>query len=318
MEEAIRNGTWVPGVGFGTGAGGAGRRARVDLGQKPGMWEVYLGEREKETGEKGLDGQNEKGPSPYGWEKGAVDWESMKPLYAAYVPSPVPAPLGLPAKVIPEDNVASVGGAVESRTRPGLVERARRAFGLRRREDGNETEMQPTQTTTTTQNAPNTTLPTTVAPNATPTINASRPPPTPNPATATPALPNLGAGAGEGADTARTMRVAVLIAMPRPPSRKTGHTPSPSTSTSASGASSPQPHPLAEPLASQPASTLAPPVEEEEEPLPVLEVGVAEVVLVRPEADGLLGEVGEGGDGFGRGKGSFGSLRDSASMSVEV
>lgn len=67
VEEAIRNGTWIPPPPE-TGTFGTGR-ARVDLSRKPKLWDAYLGTTEKSA-------QTE-------W-----DWESIRPFSASYIAPP--------------------------------------------------------------------------------------------------------------------------------------------------------------------------------------------------------------------------------------
>ncbi|KAG5651060.1 hypothetical protein H0H81_010042 [Sphagnurus paluster] len=67
VEEAIRNGTWIPPPPE-TGTFGTGR-ARVDPSRKPKLWDAYLGTTEKSA-------QTE-------W-----DWESIRPFSASYIAPP--------------------------------------------------------------------------------------------------------------------------------------------------------------------------------------------------------------------------------------
>lgn len=58
MEEAIRNGTWMP-PPFG------GRRRRGDIGEKPSMWEAWVGKDREQEVMRG-DAQDEKSTA-VGW-----------------------------------------------------------------------------------------------------------------------------------------------------------------------------------------------------------------------------------------------------------
>jgi hypothetical protein len=88
IEEAIRNGTWVP-PAHGGGAGNGGRQ-KVDLSKKPKMWEAFLavpGEEEegksggKEEEEKHEEVMSEKGKGQGQGQGGHkvehVEWESI-------------------------------------------------------------------------------------------------------------------------------------------------------------------------------------------------------------------------------------------------
>ncbi|KAG6918733.1 hypothetical protein DXG01_012218 [Tephrocybe rancida] len=75
VEEAIRNGTWVPPSPGGSGPfglGGGGRR--VDLTKKPKLWEAYVGDRESPAQ------KPRQAETTTEWE-----WESIRPFAAAYV-----------------------------------------------------------------------------------------------------------------------------------------------------------------------------------------------------------------------------------------
>jgi hypothetical protein len=114
-----------------------------------------------------------------------------------------------------------------------------------------------------------------------------------------------------------SVRVAVLIAMPTPPkpssaSSSSNVSPSPEGPSTSSMVLSPATsHPLSSNSQQQPHASSA---GDSEEPLPVLEMGVAEVMLTHHDEDGnrLSGEMGR----VPPGKEVVG--RDSASMTVEV
>jgi len=92
MEEAIRNGTWIP-PAPGTGAS----RPRVDLSKKPVMWEAHLG-----GGERSAYLHNGRLVQPDVSSTNSIDaekdWESIKPIFAAYLSKgPTPAPIPVPS-----------------------------------------------------------------------------------------------------------------------------------------------------------------------------------------------------------------------------
>ena len=71
VEEAIRNGTWMP------PPPGHGRTApRVDLSKKPRMWDLYLDLNDQLLPQQSVPVDER-------------DWESMKPLMATYVYDPI-------------------------------------------------------------------------------------------------------------------------------------------------------------------------------------------------------------------------------------
>jgi len=69
VEEAIRNGTWIP---------PPTRDGPVNPGAKPDMFEAFL------AGEKGHDIQNDTGREYYG-KKEDVEWDSIMPFSATYL-----------------------------------------------------------------------------------------------------------------------------------------------------------------------------------------------------------------------------------------
>ena len=100
VEEAIRNGTWIPPSPEERGTGSS--RNRVDISKKPVMWDAYVGEKDRELGlgssisrerggEKQHDGQTE-------W-----DWDSIRPFSAAYLAPPPGAP-SKPLRLPSSDN----------------------------------------------------------------------------------------------------------------------------------------------------------------------------------------------------------------------
>ncbi|KAF6749856.1 hypothetical protein DFP72DRAFT_1173187 [Ephemerocybe angulata] len=293
VEEAMRNGTWVP-----QEPGGRTPRRGVDLSKKPGMWDVYLG---GTGGVGGVGGSGVggvpgfHGESGSGYEKGygggtygygeegreGREWGDIKPVSVAYVPRAKPegdervgaaGPLGLPVGVS-DQNVAGAGaggsGSMRGGGRASIFRRVAGYFRPARTTGGGEGES------------------------------------------------GAGAGAGGGAgeegqreeERSGRVRVAVLIAMPRPPNghgRRKGSGSSSEASGSGSGSGSggggsgiggggvvgPDEHPLSPTVAM--GAFGGGQEEDVEETLPVLEVGVAEVEVLQGALDGVVGE-GEAG-----------------------
>ncbi|KAG6897626.1 hypothetical protein C0992_012855 [Termitomyces sp. T32_za158] len=77
VDEAIRNGTWVP-PSPGSGAFSFGNNGRrIDLSKKPALWEAFVGSGERHTQRTG------KAEAVTEWE-----WDSIRPFAAAYVTPP--------------------------------------------------------------------------------------------------------------------------------------------------------------------------------------------------------------------------------------
>ncbi|KAG6841389.1 hypothetical protein C0991_011553 [Blastosporella zonata] len=106
VEEAIRNGTWLPPspARFGFGPGGR----RVDLSKKPKLWEAFVGEGEA------TQSVGRKVEMTTEWE-----WDSIRPVSAAYVVQPI---------------LGDVASARDSNPLPhlSLAGRVRGLFGPRR------------------------------------------------------------------------------------------------------------------------------------------------------------------------------------------
>ncbi|KAK7455864.1 hypothetical protein VKT23_010901 [Stygiomarasmius scandens] len=344
VEEAIRNGTYVPGMfgptpGAWRGAGAGGRGSKVDLGQKPRMWEAYLGvpssataninnvRSEKDVTEAGVgvgvgmtnplsateSGSSRGGGGYGGGFRGAsadhdvMDWEGIMPFSASLA---TPLPTSLPSSSTSAghgagasstnlnnsnshnaDNADANRGAIVQRIGRGVLDSPRTVWGListqsTRRERGNA-EMSMTNTNTNMTTATATTQggigrflrrPSRVNDN---TTNSGAPPSTTNPNTPNPKAKDTTSPSDSLHQTLPStptispigVQVSVLIAMPSPV-------------------------PLSERL-SRPRPR-SPNAMEDEEELPYLEMGVAEVV-VPPEVDpdSLVGESGEGKDGGG-------------------
>lgn len=293
VEEAIRNGTWVP-----QNVPPSGRAPRVDLSKKPVMWEAYLGGGGIYRAEKG--GRDLASSYSYGGDKASLggldgaEWESIKPFYASLVHPATHSGvngsrggLGSAASDDAHDNAGGVAG-----NRPSFVHR----IGAGVRHIFRTTSSSPASPLPANSNSTNVAL------------NAG-------------ANPEAGNAEGEGAvgelEKPPTVRLAVLIAMPTPPklpsaTSSSNVSPSPEGPSTSSMVLSPATsHPLSLSNSQQPQASSA---GDPEEPLPVLEMGVAEVMLVNHDEDGdrLSGEMGR----VPPGKEAVG--RDSASMTVEV
>ncbi|KAG6838813.1 hypothetical protein C0991_008195 [Blastosporella zonata] len=106
VEEAIRNGTWLPPSpgGFGSFGHGVNRR-RVDLSKKPKLWEAYVGQKDKEPKHSGkVDTITE------------LQWDTIRPFSATYVLPPTAR------------NPASAASSMR-RTYPTFAGRLRGLFG---------------------------------------------------------------------------------------------------------------------------------------------------------------------------------------------
>ena len=243
VEEAIRNGTWVPPTA-------PTRPPRVDLSKTPTLWEAYLSDGAWHV--KGL------GQEGMGWKfEGSKDWESIKPVCADYTgaltfpnsnsttnlspPNPVPVPTPTATLIPPaprgdEENQRTA----EVSTTPSLLSRARMLLN-------------PTP------------LPTSPLP----------------PSSASPDNANTHPTAMSTVDPSSptTMRVAVLIAMPSPLHSSHGSSSALSGSFSSLSSNSYVPQPTtSHPLQLSPSPTISA-ADAGEHSLPHLEMGIAEVAI---------------------------------------
>lgn len=270
IEEAIRNGTWIPPAP--TGRSGP----RVDLSKKPRLWEAYLDlhHPQQQPMMMSMSSLDDK------------DWDSIKPLMAGYVNDSVKTK-GQQNPTTGNGGVGgnAVGGSAGSGGTDGNDERngssgSRRLLGRFARSVRN--------ILSTTPSAP--TLPL-AHPISRGTGNNTR----------QGSAVNLGSNAGSNQDVQLTelgpqeppkVRVAVLIAMPRPhPSSSSSSTSSPRSASSSSASTSSPRIPTTN-------SNQAPTDEEEE--LPHIEMGVAELVV--SDSHQLLPHL-DGDDGHRDGKG---------------
>ena len=243
VEEAIRNGTWVP-------PAPPVRAARVDLSKKPELWEAYLGDGGWQLGSLGHGSGKELEKFDY-----SRDWESIKPISASYaapltsVPcsgsppnfSSISPPVPIPARRDDEENQRTP--EVSTGTTTSLLSRARLFL------HHHPTPIFPTSTSS---SADNGTQAHSNSTNISLTELSSNSPP--------------------------TVRVAVLIAMPSLSSHGSS-----TTTASLSSSLSPKAQPTtSHHPQSSPSSTLKF-SDDEEFPLPHLEMGIAEVTIGRSE-----------------------------------
>ena len=244
VEEAIRNGTYIP-------------PAHVDLSKKPQLWEAYLGGGGWQLGSigSGSDNKKELGIGTDWKSEYSRHWESIKPICASYTepltsvtysdPTPnltslsplfsIPAPTSAP-RGDDEENLRRT--AEVSTTTPSSLTRRSRIF------------LNPNSSVSTSSSTDNGT-------NARPIpadilitdFSSNAPPP--------------------------TVRVAVLIAMPSPPPSHGSSTNSTPLSASLSCKTQPTTSHSFELLSTSP-TTLR---NEEQQPLPHLEIGIVDVVM---------------------------------------
>jgi hypothetical protein len=239
VEEAIRNGTWVPTTP-------PARNSRVDLTKKPELWEAYLG-----SGGWHLGGGKELDIDTNWKSESSREWESIKPISAGYIDSvscstPDPTSLSTPASIpIPTPiNVSAPRRDEEENRRVAEVSSApARSLFTRARTFLNSNSNVPASSS-----ADNETNSRSISTNI--------------------SMTEL------GSSSPSAIRVAVLVAMPSPSSSYGSSTP-PSASISSKSQATTS-HPLD--LSSLPPTTLR---DEEEQPLPHLVMGVADVVIGR-------------------------------------
>ncbi|TFK27240.1 hypothetical protein FA15DRAFT_666533 [Coprinopsis marcescibilis] len=251
VEEAIRNGTWVPSA--------QSRAPRVDLSKKPVLWEAYMVSNEKDLSGSGFYG----GTPMHLANDDAREWDAIKPVSAAYlVPAqPSPSSVNKTESGSATDQPRGAPPTSESRFRIARAGSLLRSIGSGVREMlgfGRGSSMS-------------------IGPNgsqgdgggndggASGQSNGETNPPTCGPDGGPPVI-----------------RVSVLISMPRPP--KPGSPPIASSSTASSSSTSgvlgsTNSHPLSPELQQRP------PDQDDEEPLPLMEMGVAELVVIDHEAE---------------------------------
>ncbi|KJA26492.1 hypothetical protein HYPSUDRAFT_198786 [Hypholoma sublateritium FD-334 SS-4] len=262
VEEAIRNGTWVP-------PSPPSRPARVDLSKKPVLWEAYVDDKGGVTSWRSAGGE---GMERDHWRaEHSKDWETIKPFSATYVSKPAETSPTISAShsthSLPTNGLGSTPSttSVRGRSAPGYDAQASGTVAS----------------------------PATISPSGSASPSAEEPPPrrtlfsramsvlNPTPPMTSPLPAPVTSGIGLAPDgqrevghamaelhqrstTPSMMRVAVLIAMPTPPAA------------GANAPAGPHSHPLH--------SSAAPAPSDEDHPLPHLEVGVAEVLMVPAES----------------------------------
>lgn len=242
IEEAMRNGTWVPPTP-------PTRLPRVDLSKKPELWEAYLGGGGWQPGGLGHGSGKELGIGTNWNFEYSKDWEAIKPVSADYAMAlssvPYSDPTHNPTPLPPP--IPNPGPRPVILTTPADEENRRAAA-----------------------------IPTTPSLFTRARTFLNPPPPTfPLPASS-PASSN-GSNAHSTnismteltSNSPSTVRVTVLIAMPSLPSHSSSTPPSSFSSS------------LSQPKTSHPlhSSGLQPNDTHDEQPLPYLEMGVAEVAI---------------------------------------
>ncbi|KDR78148.1 hypothetical protein GALMADRAFT_245175 [Galerina marginata CBS 339.88] len=337
MEEAIRNGTWVP-------PAPPTRPVRVDLSKKPVLWEAYIDGKGDLVGHPagGAAGAEGKQITDVWKLENSKDWDMIKPFAAAYLS--------------PEEKASSTATA-EPTSSPGTpaipgLATIPSVGSLRSANLAAQTDIEAANPAVTAATPPSTTRARHRAlfSRALNVLNPTPGPTSPLPAAASGTNANL-ADSGN-TDTGmsevkgpQVMRVAVLIAMPsQPPGSANGSLSSSvisgstiaSTSRTNSGSSSSTPPPtnptpaLSQPVTAHPlehsmthpshshshSSTL----DDDEHPLPHLEMGVADILVV--PSDHATGDpshgAGLGGKKRAAQRGSLGSMATGMSDASEV
>lgn len=265
VEEAIRNGTWVP-------PAPPSRPARVDLSKKPVLWEAYVDDKGGVTSWRSAGGE---GMEHDHWRaEHSRDWDTIKPFSATYVSKPAETSATISAAhsthSLPTNGLGSTPSTTSVRGRGGPDDDAL-ASG---------TAASPAAAISSSGSAspsadelPRIPRHRAFFSRALSVLNPTPPLTSPLPAPVTSGLGPAPAGHREmghamaelhqRSTSPSMMRVAVLIAMPTPPP---------------AGANAPaNPH-------SHPLHSSAAPAASDEHPLPHLEVGVAEVLMVPAES----------------------------------
>jgi hypothetical protein len=339
VEEAIRNGTWVP-------PAPPTRPVRVDLTKKPVLWEAYIDGKGDLIGHAADGGVDEGRKINDVWRmENSKEWDMIKPFAAAYLaPNAAttnttgPATPGTPMMT----GLAAIPSVVSLRStttpQPPAMPTA-----------GPQTDVEAANGPTAAVNAatPRTPRHRALLSRALNVLN-----PTPAPTSPLPA-PLSGPSAGSNANLPATngngemglkgpqvMRVAVLIAMPSPPpgagpgsGSGTLSASGISSTSSASSSTSPPPPVNPIPAQSQPIAghPLHPPAhlthsstlddDDDEHPLPHLEVGVAEVLVVPSDytgGDSAHAASGLSGKKKAAQRGSLGSLASGMSEGSDL
>ena len=248
----MRNGTWVPPTP-------PVRAARVDLSKKPGLWEAYLGGGGWPLGSLG-PGSGKELDIGTNWKfEHSKDWESIKPIYAGYAEPLTSVPYSgstpnltnLSTPVSVPVNPSAARGDDEENRRTAEASNGGTTPSLLSRA---RIFLNPNPSLPTTSSADNGTNSRSNSANISMTELSSNSPPT-------------------------TIRVAVLIAMPSPSFHSSSTPLSASLSSSLSSKAQPT---TSHPLHSSPTPTLRI-TDDEEQSLPHLEMGVADIAIGRSE-----------------------------------
>jgi len=296
VEEAIRNGTWVP-------PAPPTRPPRVDLSKKPVLWEAYIDEKGDLLGH-GANGGNAKINDVWRMEN-AKDWDMIKPFAATYlsasetsVTPPLPGVPSSTTGLVPVPSVGSLRSAAALQQSPVQNSGSQSQPDLEAGNGGTAT-ASPAPTTHGRMPRPRALLSRALNMlNPTPDPTSPLAAPLSGSSNATGSNANLASGtAAEGGigmselRSPHVMRVAVLIAMPKPPSGSPNGSLSASTTMVASESHAhAHPHPHSSPNTShalQPSTSTSSHHydDDDEQPLPHLEMGVADVLVVPPEVE---------------------------------
>lgn len=240
VEEAIRNGTWVP-------PAPPTRSPRIDLSKKPTLWEAHLGGGGWQGGEiEGLNGKD-LGIGTNWTVENWKDWESIRPISVDYVPSGTPSASAASHRITPPVLI-SVPTPISPSTSNGDEENQQTA-------------------------EPSTTAAPSLFTRVTSFLNPTPQPTSPLPASSTPTtnLNNRNSPSNVPMTELRSsspsaVRVTVLIAMPSPPSYHGSSTALSSFSSSLSNSNVP--------TSACPLRT-----DDEDQLLPQLEMGIVEIPL---------------------------------------
>ncbi|KAF8872807.1 hypothetical protein CPB84DRAFT_1854299 [Gymnopilus junonius] len=282
VEEAIRNGTWVP-------PAPPTRPARVDLSKKPVLWEAYIDKKGDLVGHAVGGALGDSKINDVWKMDNTREWDMIKPFAATYLSaSEATATPELP-RGPPTTTGLATAPSVGSLRGAAALQPPIPSPGSQSQPDVEAGNGPTAATTPTSSNRARMPRPRAMLSRALNMLNPTPDPTSPLPAPLSGSLQNAGSNANLALGTAaeggmtelkgpQVMRVAVFIAMPKPPSG------SPTGSLSASTTMVPSDsHPL------QPsASTSCHPShsdDDDEQPLPHLEMGVADVLVVPHDVD---------------------------------
>ena len=282
VDLAIRNGTYVPPTPH-----APSRPIRVDMSKKPELWEAYLGGGGAASGGGWQPGSFVHGSgkeldtgTTTNWKlEYSRDWESMKPIYAGYHDADSESLISVPRSGSTPNLIAGLSPPVSIPVPTPIVNPSAA------RGDDDEANRRTAEVPTGSTAMPSlfTRARIFLNPNSAPSSSADN-------------------GTNDHSNTANisltklnsnsplpTLRVAVLIAMPSAASSNGSSsisttTPPLSDSFSSSLSSKAQPTTSQHlPRLSSPSLTLEKVTDDEEQPLPLLEMGVADVVIGRSE-----------------------------------